>query len=159
MSHTSSGLHASPWGWMNERAVRLAWGGVHWLREHCLCQLLNGIKNVSVCRLQDLGAFQRQPEMQLFLGGSVTDGFQQTESPPSTVWNFQAQLWPQKKATLPRCCGPGRTAQRLGSGEEQDCTCKARNLSLANRRKFIWWDEMDCRRVCMQLGLNVPQEV
>lgn len=46
MSHTSSGLHASPWGWMNERAVRLAGGGVRWLRGHVLCQFLNGTLGV-----------------------------------------------------------------------------------------------------------------
>lgn len=50
MSHTSSGLHASPSGWMNERAERLAGGGAQWLRRRGLCQLLNVIKKkVSVC--------------------------------------------------------------------------------------------------------------
>lgn len=49
MSHTSSGLDASPSGWMNERAVRLAGGGVQWLGGHGLCQLLNGIKNKCGC--------------------------------------------------------------------------------------------------------------
>lgn len=48
MSHTSSGLHASPSGWMNERAERLAGGGAQWLRGRVLCQLLSVIKKVSV---------------------------------------------------------------------------------------------------------------
>lgn len=54
MSHTSSGLHASPLGWMNERAERLAGGGTHWQRQHGLCQLLNVIKKVSLCWSQGL---------------------------------------------------------------------------------------------------------
>lgn len=64
MSHTSSGLHASPSGWMNERAERLAGGGAQWLRGRGLCQLLNGIKKISVCLSQDLRhAHQRQLKM------------------------------------------------------------------------------------------------
>lgn len=54
MSHTSSGLHASPSGWMNERAERLAGGGARRLRGRGVCQLLNVIKKVSVFRSQGL---------------------------------------------------------------------------------------------------------
>lgn len=73
MSHTSSGLHASPSGWMNERAERLAGGGAQWLRGRGLCQLLNGIKKVSVCWSQDRRrAHQRKLKMWLSLGGCVT---------------------------------------------------------------------------------------
>lgn len=73
MSHTSSGLHASPSGWMNERAERIAGGGAQWLRGRDLCQLLNGIKKVSARWSQGLRhAYQGQLEMWLFLGGCVT---------------------------------------------------------------------------------------
>lgn len=72
MSHTSSGLHASPSGWMNERAERLAGGGAQWLKRD-LCQLLSGIKKVSACWSHGLRrAYQRQLKMWLFLGGCVT---------------------------------------------------------------------------------------
>lgn len=82
MSHTSSGLHASPSGWMNERAERLAGGGARWLRRRGLCQLLNVIKKVSVCWSQGLRCAHRL-KMWLSLGGCVTGGFDQAESPPS----------------------------------------------------------------------------
>lgn len=85
MSHTSSGLHASPSGWMNEGVVRLAGGRFQWLKGHGLCQLLNRIKNVSVCWSQGLGAYRHQLEMWLSLGGCMTDSFEQAESPPSTL--------------------------------------------------------------------------
>lgn len=84
MSHTSSGLHASPSGWMNERAVRLAGGGAQWLRGRGLCQLLNGMKKVSVCWSQGMRcAYQHQLKLRLSLGGCVSDGFDQAESLPS----------------------------------------------------------------------------
>lgn len=54
MSHTSSGPHAFPSGWMNERAERLAGGGAQWLRRRGLCQLPSVIKKVSVCWSQRL---------------------------------------------------------------------------------------------------------
>lgn len=78
MSHTSSGLHASPSGWMNERAERLAGGGAQWLMGRGLCQLLNVIKRVSVCWSQGLRfAHQCRLKMWLSLGSCVTDGFDQ----------------------------------------------------------------------------------
>lgn len=49
MSHTSSGLHASPSGWMNERAERLARGRASWQRRRGLCLLLNAIRTALVC--------------------------------------------------------------------------------------------------------------
>lgn len=48
MSHTSSGLRASPSGWMNERVVGLAGGELHWLRGDSPCQLLNKRKRRKI---------------------------------------------------------------------------------------------------------------
>lgn len=85
MSHTSSGLHASPSGWMNERVVRLAGGGFQWLRGHGLCQLHNKIKSVSVFWSKGLDAHQNPLEMSSSLGGCMTDGFEEAESPHSVL--------------------------------------------------------------------------
>lgn len=84
MSHTSSGLHASPSGWMNERAERFAGGGAQWLRRRDLRQLPNVIKKVSVSWSLALRcAHQHLLKMWSSQGGCVTDGFDQAESPPS----------------------------------------------------------------------------
>lgn len=85
MSHTSSGLHASPSGWMNERVVRLAGEGFQWLRGHGLCQLLNKIKSVSAFWSKGLDAYQNQLEMSLSLRGCMTDCFEEAESPHSIL--------------------------------------------------------------------------
>lgn len=51
MSHTSSGLRASPSGWMNERAVRLAGGGAERLKRRGLCQWpIMQLRECLVCR-------------------------------------------------------------------------------------------------------------
>lgn len=87
MSHTSSGLHASPSGWMNERAERLAGGGARRLRGRGVCQLLNVIKKVSVFRSQGLRRVHISSDLNCGcpLSDRVTD---QAESPPPKSHNL-----------------------------------------------------------------------
>lgn len=132
MSHTSSGLHAAPSGWMNERAERLAGGGARWLKQLGLCQLPSVIKKVSMHWSQDtrrLMSSQRWLRDWRLWPGWVT-AFKKEQF-------GNLELRPRKSAVPPRCRGPGRRAASLGSGDKQDCTCNLRNLPLVYRRKFI----------------------
>lgn len=145
---------------MNERAERLAGGGAQWLRRRGLCRLPNVIKKVSVCWSQGLRrAHHCLLGMWPSLGGCVTDGFDQAESPTS------------KRNCLEISCPDltppaSRSAKVPWPWEESPGPRLWRETTLhlqSKKSTSLKWIYMvgckDCGGVCMQLlRLNVPQE-
>lgn len=142
-----------------KRAERLA-EEAQWLRRRGLCQLPNVIKKVSVCWSHGLSrAHQCRLKMWSSLGGCVTDGFDQAESPPSKsscleiscpaltpqVGQSAKVLWPWEQSLGPRLW----RERRLHLKSEKSALLKGIYMVRCK----------DCGGVCMQLlSLNVPQE-
>lgn len=156
MSHTSSGLRASPSGWMNERVVGLAGGELHWLKGDSPCQLLNKR------RRRKIGMYRRVSGRRA--GGRRGWPGRRSAPPPNGGCPKVAQWWTsqsrlshrlrlfiknnqlKKNISSPaltpedshsaKVLRPWEGSPDSGSGEEWARTCNVRNLSAAPVKKI-----------------------